>query len=153
MTLRKPMTMWPWTLSCHEERTGTLVPNWFAEPTCTKKETGPKRSAMKTQLTQIMRPLTECTTGMCWISVRALHVSVKKHPNPFPCCLFRCLEYVLEEIEHSRTANIMVATHNEDTVKFTLEKYVLSPAWNLNYAHLVHISNVVTAKSSSFLRI
>lgn len=34
----------------------------------------------------------------------------------------RCLEYVLEEIEHSRKANIMVATHNEDTVKFTLEK-------------------------------
>lgn len=34
----------------------------------------------------------------------------------------QCLEYVLEEIEHSRKANIMVATHNEDTVKFTLEK-------------------------------
>uniref|UniRef100_A0A8C6TKR8 Proline dehydrogenase n=1 Tax=Neogobius melanostomus TaxID=47308 RepID=A0A8C6TKR8_9GOBI len=34
----------------------------------------------------------------------------------------RCLEYLLEEIEHSRTANVMVATHNEDTVKFTLEK-------------------------------
>ncbi|XP_032394713.1 proline dehydrogenase 1, mitochondrial [Etheostoma spectabile] len=34
----------------------------------------------------------------------------------------KCLEYVLEEIEHNRKANIMVATHNEDTVKFTLEK-------------------------------
>uniref|UniRef100_A0A8D2ZJJ0 Proline dehydrogenase n=1 Tax=Scophthalmus maximus TaxID=52904 RepID=A0A8D2ZJJ0_SCOMX len=34
----------------------------------------------------------------------------------------KCLEYVLEEIEHSRKANVMVATHNEDTVKFTLEK-------------------------------
>ncbi|XP_030623245.1 proline dehydrogenase 1, mitochondrial [Chanos chanos] len=34
----------------------------------------------------------------------------------------KCLEYVLEEIEHNRKANIMVASHNEDTVKFTLEK-------------------------------
>lgn len=34
----------------------------------------------------------------------------------------KCLEYVLEEIEHNKKANVMVATHNEDTVKFTLEK-------------------------------
>ncbi|KAL2087737.1 hypothetical protein ACEWY4_016565 [Coilia grayii] len=34
----------------------------------------------------------------------------------------KCLEYVLEEIEHNRMANVMVASHNEDTVKFTLEK-------------------------------
>ncbi|KAI5096402.1 proline dehydrogenase 1, mitochondrial isoform X2 [Silurus meridionalis] len=34
----------------------------------------------------------------------------------------RCLEYVLEEIYHHRMANVMVASHNEDTVKFTLEK-------------------------------
>lgn len=47
----------------------------------------------------------------------------------------------------------MVATHNEDTVKFTLEKYVLRPAWNLNYAYLVHISSVVIPKSFSFLHI
>ncbi|XP_069569914.1 proline dehydrogenase 1, mitochondrial isoform X2 [Brachyistius frenatus] len=33
----------------------------------------------------------------------------------------KCLEFVLEEIEHSRNANIMVATHNEETVKFTLD--------------------------------
>ncbi|KAF7666289.1 hypothetical protein LDENG_00114100 [Lucifuga dentata] len=33
----------------------------------------------------------------------------------------KCLEYVLEEIEHNRKANVMVATHNEDTVKFTLQ--------------------------------
>lgn len=38
-------------------------------------------------------------------------------------CFSRCLDYVLEEIEHNRKANVMVATHNEDTVKFTLEKY------------------------------
>lgn len=33
----------------------------------------------------------------------------------------------MEEIDHSRKANVMVATHNEDTVKFTLAKYVLMP--------------------------
>ncbi|KAJ4926091.1 hypothetical protein JOQ06_008274 [Pogonophryne albipinna] len=48
----------------------------------------------------------------------------------------KCLEYVLEEIDHSRKANIMVATHNEDTVKYTLEKMNemgLSPAENKVY--------------------
>ncbi|XP_052545579.1 proline dehydrogenase 1, mitochondrial isoform X2 [Tympanuchus pallidicinctus] len=34
----------------------------------------------------------------------------------------RCLDCVLEEIKHSRKANVMVATHNEDTVKFTLRR-------------------------------
>lgn len=37
----------------------------------------------------------------------------------------RCLEYLLEDIEHERKSNIMVATHNKDTVEFTLEKFVL----------------------------
>ncbi|KAK5878981.1 hypothetical protein CesoFtcFv8_024335 [Champsocephalus esox] len=48
----------------------------------------------------------------------------------------KCLEYVLEEIDHSRKANVMVATHNEDTVKYTLEKMNemgLSPAENKVY--------------------
>uniref|UniRef100_A0A3Q4M9C7 Proline dehydrogenase n=1 Tax=Neolamprologus brichardi TaxID=32507 RepID=A0A3Q4M9C7_NEOBR len=48
----------------------------------------------------------------------------------------KCLEYVLEEIEHSRKANVMVATHNEDTVKFTLDKMNemgLSPTENKVY--------------------
>uniref|UniRef100_A0A8C7SXM4 Proline dehydrogenase n=1 Tax=Oncorhynchus mykiss TaxID=8022 RepID=A0A8C7SXM4_ONCMY len=34
----------------------------------------------------------------------------------------KCLEFVLEEIDHNRKANVMVASHNEDTVKFTLGK-------------------------------
>uniref|UniRef100_A0A8C3T237 Proline dehydrogenase n=1 Tax=Chelydra serpentina TaxID=8475 RepID=A0A8C3T237_CHESE len=34
----------------------------------------------------------------------------------------RCLDYVLEEIKYSRKISIMVASHNEDTVKFTLRR-------------------------------
>ncbi|KAM3939518.1 proline dehydrogenase 1, mitochondrial isoform 1-T1 [Leptodactylus fuscus] len=34
----------------------------------------------------------------------------------------RCLDYVLEEIRHNRKANVMVASHNEDTIKFTLKR-------------------------------
>ncbi|XP_054612433.1 proline dehydrogenase 1, mitochondrial [Dunckerocampus dactyliophorus] len=48
----------------------------------------------------------------------------------------KCLTYLLEDIEHSRKANIMVATHNEDTVKFTLEmmnEMGLSPTENKVY--------------------
>uniref|UniRef100_A0A665U3B1 Proline dehydrogenase n=1 Tax=Echeneis naucrates TaxID=173247 RepID=A0A665U3B1_ECHNA len=48
----------------------------------------------------------------------------------------KCLEYVLEEIECNGKANVMVASHNEDTVKFTLEKMNemgLSPSENKVY--------------------
>ncbi|XP_068190630.1 proline dehydrogenase 1, mitochondrial [Antennarius striatus] len=48
----------------------------------------------------------------------------------------KCLEYVMEEIVYSRKSNVMVATHNEDTVKFTLEKMNemgLSPSENKVY--------------------
>ncbi|KAK6315816.1 hypothetical protein J4Q44_G00133400 [Coregonus suidteri] len=48
----------------------------------------------------------------------------------------KCLEFVLEEIDHNRKANVMVASHNEDTVKFTLEKMnemALSPTENKVY--------------------
>ncbi|KFZ62526.1 hypothetical protein N321_07521, partial [Antrostomus carolinensis] len=34
----------------------------------------------------------------------------------------RCLDYILEEIKHNRKASVMVASHNEDTVKFTLRR-------------------------------
>ncbi|NXS14947.1 PROD dehydrogenase, partial [Neodrepanis coruscans] len=34
----------------------------------------------------------------------------------------RCLDYVLEDIKHRRKASVMVASHNEDTVKFTLRR-------------------------------
>uniref|UniRef100_F7G2I1 Proline dehydrogenase n=1 Tax=Ornithorhynchus anatinus TaxID=9258 RepID=F7G2I1_ORNAN len=34
----------------------------------------------------------------------------------------RCLDFVLEEIKHNRKANVMVASHNEDTVRFALQR-------------------------------
>ncbi|KAI1882416.1 hypothetical protein AGOR_G00250470 [Albula goreensis] len=48
----------------------------------------------------------------------------------------KCLDYVLEEIGHNRQANIMVASHNEDTVNFTLQRMNemgLSPTENKVY--------------------
>ncbi|NXT78605.1 PROD dehydrogenase, partial [Zapornia atra] len=36
----------------------------------------------------------------------------------------RCLDYILEDIKQRRKANVMVASHNEDTVKFTLHRMV-----------------------------
>ncbi|XP_012631969.1 proline dehydrogenase 1, mitochondrial isoform X2 [Microcebus murinus] len=43
----------------------------------------------------------------------------------------RCLDYVLEELKHNEKAAVMVASHNEDTVRFTLcrmEELGLHPA-------------------------
>ncbi|XP_004607544.2 proline dehydrogenase 1, mitochondrial isoform X1 [Sorex araneus] len=34
----------------------------------------------------------------------------------------RCLDYVLEEVKHSGRAEVMVASHNEDSVRFTLRR-------------------------------
>nr|XP_056715495.1 proline dehydrogenase 1, mitochondrial [Euleptes europaea] len=34
----------------------------------------------------------------------------------------RCLDYILEEIKRRRKANVMVASHNEDTVKFAIHR-------------------------------
>ncbi|XP_020852205.1 proline dehydrogenase 1, mitochondrial [Phascolarctos cinereus] len=34
----------------------------------------------------------------------------------------RCLNHILEEIRHSSWASVMVASHNEDTVRFTLQR-------------------------------
>ncbi|NXN14820.1 PROD dehydrogenase, partial [Indicator maculatus] len=35
---------------------------------------------------------------------------------------YRCLDHILEEIKHSGKASVMVASHNEDTVTFTLHR-------------------------------
>ena len=34
----------------------------------------------------------------------------------------RCLNYVLEELKHNTKAKVMVASHNEDTIHFTLRR-------------------------------
>lgn len=34
----------------------------------------------------------------------------------------RCLNYVLEELKHNSKAAVMVASHNEDTIRFTLHR-------------------------------
>ncbi|XP_062941773.1 proline dehydrogenase 1, mitochondrial isoform X2 [Cynocephalus volans] len=38
------------------------------------------------------------------------------------CNLFWCLNYVLEELKHNAKAKVMVASHNEDTVRFALSR-------------------------------
>lgn len=46
-------------------------------------------------------------------------------PSPRPTLPCRCLDYILEEIKHSQKASVMVASHNEDTIKFTLRRWGL----------------------------
>ncbi|XP_006890521.1 PREDICTED: proline dehydrogenase 1, mitochondrial-like [Elephantulus edwardii] len=48
----------------------------------------------------------------------------------------RCLDFLLEELKHNAKAKVMVASHNEDTVRFTLgrmEELGLHPADNQVY--------------------
>ena len=49
--------------------------------------------------------------------------TVKQRPCVCLCVHLRCLDYVLDEIALSGNANVMVASHNEDTVKHTLRRY------------------------------
>ena len=41
----------------------------------------------------------------------------------FLCVFSRVLDFVLDEIALNGNANVMVASHNEDTVKHTLRRY------------------------------
>lgn len=70
-----------------------------------------------------------CTTGRVQPQPRSScppHQAQARAASPHSLVLsYRCLDYILEEIKHSRKANVMVASHNEDTVKFTLRRWVL----------------------------
>lgn len=56
--------------------------------------------------------------------VRAAEIGYEDPINPTyeatNAMYHRCLNYVLEELKHSTKAEVMVASHNEDTVHFTL---------------------------------
>nr|XP_020654759.1 proline dehydrogenase 1, mitochondrial-like [Pogona vitticeps] len=60
----------------------------------------------------------------------------------------RCLDYVLEEIRHSRRANVMVATHNKETVQFTLRRMAelgLHPSENqISFGQLLGMCDHIT---------
>ncbi|XP_067295623.1 proline dehydrogenase 1, mitochondrial isoform X1 [Pseudorasbora parva] len=57
---------------------------------------------------------------------RAMEIGYEDPINPDYECTnemyHRCLDYVLEEIERNKKANVMVASHNLDTVKHTLRR-------------------------------
>ncbi|XP_043756926.1 proline dehydrogenase 1, mitochondrial isoform X2 [Cervus elaphus] len=57
---------------------------------------------------------------------RALEVGYEDPINPTyeatSIVYHRCLDYVLEELKHNARAAVMVASHNEDTVRFTLRR-------------------------------
>uniref|UniRef100_G3SY41 Proline dehydrogenase n=1 Tax=Loxodonta africana TaxID=9785 RepID=G3SY41_LOXAF len=66
---------------------------------------------------------------------RAAEIGYKDPINPTyedtNAMYHRCLNYVLEELKHNAKAKVMVASHNEDTVRFTLgrmEELGLHPA-------------------------
>ncbi|XP_059751148.1 proline dehydrogenase 1, mitochondrial isoform X1 [Balaenoptera ricei] len=66
---------------------------------------------------------------------RALEIGYEDPINPTyeatNAMYHRCLNYVLEELKHNARAAVMVASHNEDTVRFTLcrmEELGLHPA-------------------------
>ncbi|XP_061458918.1 proline dehydrogenase 1, mitochondrial [Rhineura floridana] len=60
----------------------------------------------------------------------------------------RCLDYILEEIRHSRNANVMVASHNKDTVKFTLRRMAdlgIHPSENkISFGQLLGMCDQIT---------
>lgn len=66
-----------------------------------------------------------CTTGRGHSRHTAACCPSGKRPHQRPALPYRCLDYILEEITRSRKASVMVASHNEDTVKFTLRRWVL----------------------------
>ncbi|KAL8180576.1 UNVERIFIED_CONTAM: hypothetical protein K2H54_028991 [Gekko kuhli] len=60
----------------------------------------------------------------------------------------RCLDYILEEIKHHRKANVMVASHNEDTVKFTIRRMAelsIHPSENkISFGQLLGMCDQIT---------
>ncbi|KAK2093098.1 hypothetical protein P7K49_029627 [Saguinus oedipus] len=72
--------------------------------------------------------------------VRAAEISYKDPINPTyeatNAMYHRCLDHVLEELKHNAKAKVMVATHKEDSVRFTLrrmEELCLHPAGHQVY--------------------
>ncbi|XP_042579386.1 proline dehydrogenase 1, mitochondrial [Cyprinus carpio] len=53
----------------------------------------------------------------CWLKVQTKSRMIYEQ-----LVSFRCLDYMLEEIERNNKANVMVASHNIDTVKHTLRR-------------------------------
>lgn len=53
----------------------------------------------------------------CWLKVQTKTRMIYEQ-----LVSFRCLDYVLEEIEQNKKANVMVASHNLDTVKHALRR-------------------------------
>ncbi|XP_077163856.1 proline dehydrogenase 1, mitochondrial [Paroedura picta] len=60
----------------------------------------------------------------------------------------RCLDYILEEIKLHRRASVMVASHNEDTVKFTIRRMAelgIHPSENkISFGQLLGMCDQIT---------